>query len=72
MVAADSLAVTCAHTNTVKSFNATIRRAIAGLWHWFSIKLETIGAADRGTLEHAQDVPTERFGHILGTMAGVN
>jgi transposase-like protein len=26
------------HTNTVESFNATIKRAIIGVWHWFSIK----------------------------------
>jgi hypothetical protein len=25
------------HTNTVESFNATIKRAIIGVWHWFSI-----------------------------------
>jgi len=27
-----------AHTNTVESFNATIKRAIIGVRHWFSIK----------------------------------
>ena len=34
----DPLAVTCAHTNCVESFNATIKRAIIGVWHWFSVK----------------------------------
>lgn len=34
----DPLATACAHTNTVESFNATIKCAILGVWHWFSIK----------------------------------
>ncbi|WP_264186232.1 IS1595 family transposase [Hydrogenophaga taeniospiralis] len=34
----DPLAVACAHTNSVESFNATIKRAISGVRHWFSIK----------------------------------
>jgi transposase-like protein len=27
-----------AHTNTAESFNAMLKRAIMGVWHWFSIK----------------------------------
>ena len=27
-----------AHTNTAELFNAMIKRAIIGVWHWFSIK----------------------------------
>ncbi len=27
-----------AHTNTVESFNAMLKRALMGVWHWFSIK----------------------------------
>jgi hypothetical protein len=34
----DPFARAAAHTNTVESFNATIKRAIIGVWHWFSIK----------------------------------
>lgn len=34
----DPLAIACAHTNTVESFNATIKRTIMGVFHWFSIK----------------------------------
>ena len=34
----DPLAVACVHTNSVESFNPTIKRAIAGVGHWFSIK----------------------------------
>ena len=34
----DPLAAAVAHTNTAESFNATIKRAIIGVWHWFSIK----------------------------------
>ena len=37
-ISCNPLAVICAHTNTVESFNATIKRAITGVWHWFSIK----------------------------------
>jgi hypothetical protein len=34
----DPLAAAIAHTNTAESFNATLKRAIIGVWHWFSIK----------------------------------
>ena len=34
----DPLAVATAHTNTAESFNATVKRAVIGVWHWFSIK----------------------------------
>lgn len=34
----DPLARAAAHTNTVERFNATIERAIIGVWHWFSIE----------------------------------
>lgn len=34
----DPLAAAVAHTNTAKSFNATLKRAVIGVWHWFSIK----------------------------------
>lgn len=34
----DEHAAATAHTNTAESFNATIKRAIIGVWHWFSIK----------------------------------
>ena len=27
-----------AHVNTAESFNALLKRAIMGVWHWFSIK----------------------------------
>jgi hypothetical protein len=34
----DPLAATVAHTNTAEAFNATLKRAVMGVWHWFSIK----------------------------------
>jgi len=34
----DPLAAAVAHTNTAESFNATLKRAVIGVWHWFSIK----------------------------------
>lgn len=34
----DRYAAAVAHTNTGESFNATIKRAIIGVWHWFSNK----------------------------------
>lgn len=65
----DPLAVACAHTNSVESFNATIKRAIAGVWHWFSIK-----HADRYLRELAvrwnmrRMSRMERFDAVLGSM----
>lgn len=65
------LAVACEHTNSVDSFNATIRRAIAGVWHWFSIK-----HADRYLRELAvrwnmrRMSRMERFDAVLGSMFG--
>lgn len=34
----DPLAAAVAHTNTAEAFNATLKRAVIGVWHWFSIK----------------------------------
>lgn len=34
----DPLAAADAHVNTAESFNATFKRAVIGVWHWFSIK----------------------------------
>ena len=34
----DPLAAAPAHVNTVESFNAMLKRAWVGVWHWFSIK----------------------------------
>jgi transposase-like protein len=34
----DPHAAADAHTNTAEAFNATLKRAIVGVWHWFSIK----------------------------------
>jgi transposase-like protein len=34
----DSHAAATAHVNTAESFNATLKRAWVGVWHWFSIK----------------------------------
>lgn len=34
----DPLAAAPAHTNTVESWNAALKRAITGVWHWFSTK----------------------------------
>ena len=34
----DPLAVATAHVNTAESFNAILKRAWVGVWHWFSIK----------------------------------
>lgn len=34
----DPHAAADAHTNTAESFNAILKRAIVGVWHWFSIK----------------------------------
>jgi transposase-like protein len=34
----DPLAAADAHTNTAEAFNATLKRAVIGVWHWFSIK----------------------------------
>ena len=67
----DPLSVACAHTNTVESFNATIKRAIAGVWHWFSIK-----HADRYLCELAVRwnmrgmSRMQRFDNMLGRMCG--
>ena len=67
----DPLAVACAHTNTVESFNATIKRAIAGVWHGFSIK-----HADRYLREVAAHWSMrhmgrqERFDTVLGACFG--
>lgn len=67
----DPLAVACTHTNSVESFNATMKRAIAGVWHWFSIK-----HADRYLRELAarwnmrRMSRMERFDSVLGSMFG--
>jgi transposase-like protein len=34
----DKNAVATAHVNTAESFNAIVKRAWVGVWHWFSIK----------------------------------
>lgn len=34
----DPLAIATAHVNTAESFNAILKRACVGVWHWFSIK----------------------------------
>jgi hypothetical protein len=34
----DPLAIATAHVNTAESFNAILKRAWVGVWHWFSIK----------------------------------
>ena len=34
----DPFAAAAAHTNTVESWNATLKRAIMGVWHWLSVK----------------------------------
>ena len=34
----DSHAAAIAHVNTAESFNATLKRAWVGVFHWFSIK----------------------------------
>lgn len=34
----DRHAAATAHTNTAESFNATLKRALMGVWHWFSLK----------------------------------
>ena len=34
----DPLVAATAHTNTAESFNATLKRAVIGVWHWFSTK----------------------------------
>ena len=59
------------HTNTVERFNATIKRAIMGVWHWFSIK-----HGDRYLTElahrwnwRAKDNP-ERFEDVLSGLVG--
>ena len=64
--------MTCGkHTNTVESFNATIKRAIIGVWHWFSIR-----HADRYLREIAarwnmrKMSRMERFDFVLGQMSG--
>lgn len=67
----DPFAVACAHTKSVESFNATIKRAIAGVWHWFSIK-----HADRYLRELAvrwnmrRMKGMERFDAVMGSMFG--
>jgi len=37
-VRADPLALARAHCSTAESWHATLKRAIAGVWHWLSIK----------------------------------
>lgn len=65
----DPLAFACAHTNSVESLNATIKRAIAGVWRWFSVK-----HADRYLRELAvrwkmrRMSRMERFDAVLGSM----
>jgi transposase-like protein len=34
----DSHAAATAHINNAESFNGTVKRAVMGVWHWFSIK----------------------------------
>ena len=34
----DPQAAATVHVNTAESFNATLKRAVIGVWHWFSIK----------------------------------
>lgn len=37
-VRVDEHAAATAHVNTAEAFNATLKRAVIGVWHWFSIK----------------------------------
>ena len=67
----DPLSITPACTNTAESFNATIKRAIIGVWHWISVKhldryLKEIAA--RWNMRKMSRM--ERFDSILGNLAG--
>lgn len=67
----DPLSITPACTNTAESFNATIKRAIIGVWHWISVKhmdryLKEIAA--RWNMRKMSRM--ERFDSILGSLAG--
>lgn len=67
----DPLALAQACTNTAESFNATIKRAVVGVWHWFSIK-----HGDRYLAELAarwnwrRQEPMARVGTVLAGRGG--
>lgn len=69
----DPLAVACAHTNTVESFNATIKRAIIGVWHWFSIKHANKYLRELAVRWNMRKMTRqERFDTILGNLGTRN
>ena len=66
----DPLAVACAHTNTVESFNATIKRALSGVWHWFSIRHADRYLGEIAARWDMRRLPAmDRFDRLLGSIA---
>jgi hypothetical protein len=67
----DKNAAATAHTNTAESFNATLKRAWVGVFHWYSIK-HTTRYLDEATFRwNARRVPTEqRILNLFGGSAG--
>lgn len=68
----DPLAITCAHTNTVEAFNATIKRAIIGVWHRFSVKHSDRYLRELSTRWKMREASSlERFESVFGTMLAI-
>ncbi len=66
----DPQSVVCAHTDTAESFNATIKRAIAGVRQWFSIKHTDRYLRELAVLWGMRRMPRmERFANILGRLS---
>lgn len=70
----DPYATAVAHVNTAESFNATLKRAVIGVWHWFSIKhtdgyLHEVSfrwnAREQATGERLADLFTRTTGRLL-------
>lgn len=67
----DPHAAADAHTNTAESFNATVKRAIIGVWHWFSIKHSDRYLCEIGFRWNRRKTKAEaRVADMLGTAQG--
>jgi len=68
----DPLAITCAHTNTVEAFNATIKRATIGVWHRFSVQHSDRYLRELSTRWKLREASSlERFESVFGTMLAI-
>lgn len=67
----DPLAITAACTNTAESFNATIKRAIVGVWHWISVKHVDHYLKELAIRWNMRKLTrAERFDAVLGSLFG--